>query len=380
VEEAVTVEASRRPAAVLARVEEELRALWSATPAPGEMPRARACTMNLVVVAPSPALAASWVPVVEEVILTIPARAVVVALDPDGADGLDASVSAVCAPSAGGGGPVCSERVTLEAGGAVCERIASCVSALCTSDVPTTLVWIGRVHVDDPVFEPLARDACRVVLDASQGSLAGLASLASWARARAEADRAGLADLAWTRLAPWQELCARMFDEPHLRALAWHVTGLTLVQASGKGTPLGSEGTLLLGWFATRLGWRAGTLAGKLRLSRSDGAPISASLRADSASKAPAGTLQVVRVEASSGGASMRAAIERDPGSDAATWRLEVTGADGETRRIEQHVRLTAWTPAALLERTLHRPTRDPALAEAATWADELGGEELACA
>jgi hypothetical protein len=34
---------------------------------------------------------------------------------------------------------------------------------------------------------------------------------------------------------------------------------------------------------------------------------------------------------------------------------------------------------ARLLERTLHRPPRDEALAEAAAWADELRGEELAC-
>lgn len=365
---------------MLARVEEELRALWSTEPAPGEMPRARACTMNLVVVASSPAIAARWVPVVEEVILSIPARALVVGLDPDGADGLDATVSAVCAPAAGGGVPVCSERVTLDAHGAVCERIASCITALCTSDVPTTLVWVGRVHVGDPVFEPLAREASRIVLDASLGSLAGLASLASWMRARAAPDRAGLADLAWTRLAPWQELCARMFDDPGCRALATRVTGVTVVQASERGAALGAEGTLLLGWLATRLGWRAGTVAGKLRLMRPDGGAVSTSLRADVASTAAAGSIQAVHIDATSEGVSLRACVEREADADAATWTMEVTGSGAEPRRIVQHVRLTRWTDASSLERTLHRPTRDPALADAAAWADELGAEELACA
>jgi hypothetical protein len=55
-----------------------------------------------------------------------------------------------------------------------------------------------------------------------------------------------------------------------------------------------------------------------------------------------------------------------------------VTSA-GATQRIEQHVRLRASGLAGLLERTLHRPTSDPALAEAAAWADELRSEELAC-
>ncbi len=51
----------------------------------------------------------------------------------------------------------------------------------------------------------------------------------------------------------------------------------------------------------------------------------------------------------------------------------------GESQRIEQHVRLRSSDTASLLEQTLHRPPHDEALAEAAAWADELRGEELAC-
>jgi glucose-6-phosphate dehydrogenase assembly protein OpcA len=369
-----------RPGAVLARVDDELRALWSSPPVPGATPRSRACTMNLVVVAAAPSLADEWVPVVDEALLSIPARAIVVGLDPDGAESLEASTSAVCATSEGGGPAVCSERVTLVARGSVCERIASCVATLCATDVPTTLVWLGRVHIDDPVFEPLARDASRIVLDAAQGSLASLASVVYWSRARAGAERPGVADLTWTRLAPWQEMCARMFDEPRLRALASHVTGVTLVQSSAPGAPMGPEGALLLGWLATRLGWKAGALAGKLRLQRPDGGHVHAALCGEPSTAAARNALLAVRVEAAAGGVTMRGSVERDAGDDAATWRLEATPAGGEPRRIEQHVRLNPWATATLLERTLHRPTQDPALADSAAWADELGGEELACA
>ena len=65
---------SARPTEVLARIDNELRAIWSATPAPGEMPKARACTMNLVVVAASPDLANDWAPIVDDVLLAVPAR------------------------------------------------------------------------------------------------------------------------------------------------------------------------------------------------------------------------------------------------------------------------------------------------------------------
>jgi hypothetical protein len=73
----------------------------------------------------------------------------------------------------------------------------------------------------------------------------------------------------------------------------------------------------------------------------------------------------------------MHGEIVRDE-SDGATWRMSVV-CGAETRGIEQHVRLRANEPARLLERTLHRPTHDAALADAVAWADELRGEELVC-
>jgi glucose-6-phosphate dehydrogenase assembly protein OpcA len=376
------VSATAGPGQVLTRIDQELRAFWSTPAAPGETPRARACTMNLVVVAATPAMAEQWVPVVDEVLLGVPARALVVGLDPDGSDALDGSATAVCTPSAGGGPAVCSERVLLLARGVVCARLASVVGALSATDVPTTLVWLGRVHGDDPAFAPLARDANRIVLDASEGSLTSLAHVVYWTRARSAADRPGVADLTWTRISPWQELCARMFDEPRLRVLASGVTRVSLTQASTRGAALGAEGALLLGWLATCLGWKAASLAGKLRLLRSDGAHVHTQLCATPAARVAPGTLLAVELEAGSGDLLLRGEVKREGGEpDAggmATWRLEVT-CRGQTHRLEQRVRLRDTEPARLLERTLHRPAHDPALLDAAAWADELRGEELSC-
>jgi hypothetical protein len=370
---------TERPGAVLARVDGELRALWATEP--GETPKARACTMNLVVVAATTALAEQWLPIVDEVLLGTPARAIVVGLDGSGADGLEATTTAVCTP--GNGGPLaCSERVTLTARGAVCGHVPSCVAAICATDVPTTLVWLAD-HGGDALFDPLARDASRIVLDAAEGSVGGLARAVSWARARAAADRPGVADLAWTRLAPWQEMCARMFDEPRLRTLAAHVTRVSLVQASEPGARLGADALLLVGWLATRLGWKAAPAgpAGPLTLLREDGGRVDVLTNAGDGSKAPRQALLAVRLEASSGEVTLRGEIAREPGdADAATWRLEVTRPGADPDRLEHHVRLRVAGTAGLLERTLHRPTHDATLADAVTWADELSGEELACA
>jgi glucose-6-phosphate dehydrogenase assembly protein OpcA len=316
-----------------------------------------------------------WVPIVDDVILGVPARAVVVGLDPDGNDDIDATVSAVCAP--GAGTIVCSERVTLRMGGALSARVTSCVDALCATDVPTTLVWPGRVRVDDAAFAPLAQSAYRVVLESS-GSLESLASVVRWATDRPGGERPGIAELAWTRLAPWQELCARMFDEVRVRDLSAAVTRVRIVQALAGGASLGPEGALMLGWLGTRLGWKASSLAGKLRLLRADASPVQVQLQADRAAPGPRGALLAVDIEASRGATVLRGEVARTGGIDAGTWRLDVTMA-GETRRTEQRVRTFADEPARTLERTLRRPAHDEALAESVAWAGELGAGELAC-
>lgn len=375
---------SPSPAAVIGRIETELRGLWAAPPSPGEVPRARACTMNLVVVASSVDTAREWVPVVDEVLQGTPARAIVVGLDPDGPDALEADVSGVCAPGGSAGALLCSERVALVARGAVSVRLPSVVGALSVTDVPTTLVWLGRAHADDPVFAALASDATRIVLDASLGSLAGLADVVYSLRARAPGVVPGVADLAWVRLAPWQELCAQVFDEPRLRPLAERVTDLGIVQAGKAGTVLGAHGSLLLGWLATRLGWRATSLAGKLRLVRRDGVAIAVSLRSREAESSVPGSVQAVSLSAREGDLSVHGEMDRQPEASpardmTACWRIDIRSGSAEPQRIEQRVRLHDESAAAALERTLHRRAHDPALEEAAAWVDELRGEELAC-
>jgi glucose-6-phosphate dehydrogenase assembly protein OpcA len=364
---------------VLARVDDELRSIWSTVPKANEKATSHACTMNLVVVGATPEVAAKYVSVVDEVLQSVPARAIVVGLDPDGKDDLEASVSVVCTPESGGGPAACSERVTLVARGSLCRRLPSCVDALCATDVPMTLVWLARVHAEDPAFAPLARNASRIVVDATQTSLATLSHVVRWARSRPEGERPGVADLAWTRMAPWQELCARLFDAPRARPLAKRVTRVSLVQEGSESGVIGPEGALLLGWLATRLGWKAASFAGKLRLIRADGAQVHTQLRSRPASSGKRGSLVGVSIEASEGELSLQGDIMRnDPDIDAATWRQQVVSG-GETQRLEQHMRLRGSEPGRLLERTLHRIPHDGALVDAVTWADELGNEELTC-
>ena len=263
----------------------------------------------------------------------------------------------------------------------MCGRVASCVDALCAADVPTTLVWLGRVHVDDPAFAPLARGSHRVVLDASQRIAGEPGARRATGRARAPpAERPGVAELAWTRLGPWQELCARMFDDARAARPGDRTSrGCASCRRPRRARRSAPRGRSCSDGSATRLGWKASSLAGKLRLLRTDGGHIQVQLEADAASPAPRGALLAVAIDAKRDGAGLRGEVARSPGEDrSGTWRVELQ-ARGETQRVEQRVRTFASEPARTLERTLRRPVRDDALVESALWADELGSDELVC-
>lgn len=350
---------------VIARLEKELRELWQVQP--GEATRSRACTMNLVVVTTNPAITDHYLPIVEEVTQSIPSRAIVVTMTPNDAESsLDGEAQAIC----GVDNLTCSERVTIRARGAACARVESAVESLMVPELGTTLVWLGRIHVDDPVFRELAEYAQRVVLDTEYTSLTSLLLLSRWARDRRS--KIGIADLAWTRIAVWQEMCARFFDDPKMRPLAQKVETLRIVQMSEPGTKLGAEGGLLLGWLATRLGWRIEALGGEIRFRRADGKAVKVEL---GSMKRPPQVAPLaiasVSIHAKDGDIDAKGIVARDFDGDVADvlrYKLNVNLPSAG----EQTVRLGANKGARVLERTLHRPAHDETLAEAVAFAEKL--------
>jgi len=369
------LEAPVSASGLIARLDRELRELWSAPADPSGIPLSRVCTMNIEVVAPSSELLERYTPVIDEVTASIPARSILASVEPDASgDELSGSATAVCALDAGR--RICSERITLACRGNAAQRAASAIEAFLVPEIPTALVWLGRVHADDPIFEDLANDADRIVLDSEYTSLASVIHVASWARRQPNAPR--VADLAWTRLATWQELLARFFDEPDDVAHARRVTRVRLEQAGDKGARIGPEAALLLGWLGTRLGWKTSRLAGALRWRREDGGQVAVELDAvpRPAGVAPS-SLAALSIEAGDG--AIQGSIRRELGSglaeqggtpdaDVVVWKLERSGSSA----IEQRVRLQANKAAMWLERTLHRPAVDPAFEESVAFAEHI--------
>lgn len=373
----VSVVPSLPPTTLIARLEKDLREMWRTPGEPSGAPQARVCTMNIEVVAGSRELLERYTPVVDEVTSVIPARAILASIEPDEpGDELSGSASPVYSAEEK---KISSERIVLAATGNACARSASAIEAFLVPEIPTVLVWLGRVHVDDPVFEDLANDANRIILDSEYTSLSSLLHVASWARKQPAGPN--VADIAWTRLAPWQELLARFFDDAEAQPLATSIGRVTIKQASDAGSRLGPEPALLLGWIATRLGWKTSRLGGTLRFKRPDGGHVTIEL---GSVERPSGvapkTMAVLSIEAEGGGKRMHGTIERELGSglteltgstadaDMICWTQEMSGMP----RIEQRVRLGSNKAAKWLERTLHRRAHDPAFDESVALAEQI--------
>ena len=363
---------------LIARLDRELRDLWK-TPTGGAT-LSRVCTMNIEVVAPSMDLLERYTPVIDEVTASVPARAILAAIEPDApGEELTGTATAVC--SLEGSKQICSERITLACRGNGAARAASAIEALLVPEIPTALVWLGRVHADDPVFNDLATDANRIILDSEYTSIASVIDVAQWARKQPNAPQ--IADLAWTRIATWQEMLARFFDEPENRDLANAMTRVRVEQADGPSTRVGPEAALMLGWMGTRLGWKTSRLVGALRFKRADGGSVIVEL---AAVPRPPGvaphSLAGLTIEAGGDARTpeLRGSIERELASglpdqtdttvdaDVVVWKC----ARANGVEVEQRVRLRTNKAARWLERTLHRPPRDVAFSESVAFAEQI--------
>lgn len=373
-------------AGTIARLDKELRALWAPPEDPNDIPLSRVCTMNIEVVAPTSELLDRYTPVVDEVTASIPARAILASIEPDApGEELSGNATAVC--SLEGGKKICSERIVLNCRGSGAARAASAMEAFLVPEIPTALVWLGKVHVDDPVFEDLANDAHRIILDSEYTSVTSVIQVAAWARKQPNAPR--IMDLAWTRVAAWQELLARFFDATEHRDLAEKISRVSVKQAGEPGARIGPEAALMLGWIGTRLGWKLARLGGAVRTKRADGENITIEL---GAVPRPAGTapqiLAGLEIEASDGKTKLVGSIERELAtgpshssaatvdSDVLFWKLTI----GSSPTIEHRVRLGTNKAAKWLERTLHRPAHDVAFDESVAFAEALVEDGLTVA
>ncbi len=261
-------------------IEAHLAQLWTDHPT-GDDPtvtekglqHARATVLNLIVMVPDELEAARVVETMTGLGVRHPSRAIVLAADPK-ADGpaLSAGITAHCHLGVDAREPICYEVVVLTVRGEAAEHLAGLVAPLLIHDLPTHVWWPGDPPFSDPIFDQLVEMSDRVVVDSNEfvDLLHGLRRLTTLRR------RSGVGDLAWRRLAWWQELTAEFFDAPRFRRYLPNLNRLAIRYAvpAAKGrsrrtrrataagemqprvaSPLAGP-VLYAGWIASRLDWR----------------------------------------------------------------------------------------------------------------------------
>jgi glucose-6-phosphate dehydrogenase assembly protein OpcA len=293
---------------------------------------ARASVLNLVVYAEREAHARRAARTVADLALRHPSRAIVILADRD-RDGVVASVQLHChVPQAEGAQPVLYEQILARVRGDFDERVASVVIPLLVPDLPVFLWWTGTPPSDARHLDDLVTLADRLIVDSADFARADL-TLPELAQLRRM--QVGITDLNWARLTHWRELIAQFFDVPAWRPFLDGITGLRAgfaVDMDGRDIHP-SQALLLLGWLASRLGWRpveslAPSEAGGLlfRMGRADGAPVMVRLRPRFERGLDAGDVSGVRVQAQVSGATAEFVIKRAPDERHATATAIVSG------------------------------------------------------
>lgn len=148
------------------------------------------------------------------------------------------------------GSTVVSERVELAVGGLDAAAITSLTQELSVHDIPTVLWWTAMRILESRRFSALIRQTNHFLVD---GSCCGcdeptLRELLQFLKIY---DGLSLHDLAWMRLAPWQDMIAQFFDEPELSDELTSITSLEIASGSS------AEALYLAGWLASALSWTA---------------------------------------------------------------------------------------------------------------------------
>ena len=259
----------------------------------------RASVANLVVVTPNRAAGQRALAAVEELGSRAPSRCVVlIAEPPEGRQGVR-SWARVVNRRPDQGPEVVWEEVVVQTN-VHPRHLTAVVLPLLLPELPVFTWWEGTPPFGQEVFAELTSVTDRLIVDSAAFTdpVGDLRRLAATIGTVAPA----ITDCAWGRLTPWRELLAAPFSGPHLRPDRVRWVRVDAVEPTA--------GQLLVGWFASRLGWEQEDV-------RQAGDELGADYRTS------AGTCQV-RVVAAIGSSNLtRVHLELDTADGPASVRVE---------------------------------------------------------
>ncbi|MGB5198707.1 MAG: glucose-6-phosphate dehydrogenase assembly protein OpcA [Sedimenticolaceae bacterium] len=235
-------------------IERELAAIWATID--GQQKDhgtvTRASMSNVMIICKGEDQALNSAERIPELVQHHPARVLVLAvIDDQSSDDIQAWVTAHCRRT-GADTQLCAEHIELRFRSGSAERAASVVRSLLISDLPTALWWLSPEPpaLTGVLFDAFAPMANQIIYDSVGWSnpARGVQAMARWSQGNEKVTF----NLAWRRLKPWRRIIAQSLSPSVLPGALWQVSEIELHHGP-HALPIA---WLLIGWLASRLGWR----------------------------------------------------------------------------------------------------------------------------
>ena len=188
------------------------------------------------------------------VVAAYPSRVVALVSDPRAAQIAEpVRVGLLSARRSNGASVIRGELLAAGLSGRAFQEGAAIAASWAASGIPTIVWWNGPAVADDHLFEDMLDIADRILVDSS--AMTDLtADFTVLNDVVAGTHHARVTDALWLRLLAWRQAIAQVFDQPAARAELAHLNAVELAVRSSPGGQ--ASALLLVGWLASRLGWR----------------------------------------------------------------------------------------------------------------------------
>lgn len=177
----------------------------------------RACAMTLIAATDAPDGGFSASQMISELMREHPSRGIVLAVSDQTERGLEARVLAQCWKPFGKAQQICCEQIEITARPESWPNVGPTLVGLIAADLPV-IFWCGHKAALSPDATPDQKAGLQAILDLSTKVIVDTAgddaSTAFDLIARLRGNGRVIADLEWTRLTPWREPIAQIFDNP----------------------------------------------------------------------------------------------------------------------------------------------------------------------
>ena len=188
------------------------------------------------------------------VVVAYPSRVIALVNDPDSAKAPEpVRVGLLAARRSDGASAIRGELLTAALQGRAFEEGAAIAASWSASGIPTVVWWNGPAVTGDHLFEDMLDIADRILVDSSaMNDLADDFTVLD--DVVTGSHHARVTDALWLRMLAWRQAFAQAFDQPTARIDLEHVRSVELAIRQSPGGH--AAALLLVGWMASRLGWR----------------------------------------------------------------------------------------------------------------------------